>query len=74
MGKARVCDRCGKFYLTNIDGNERTLTIDGTERVICGVSIRADPVSKPFDLCNDCIDLFLEDYLAPFNERMMLGD
>lgn len=74
MGKAKFCDRCGKFYLTNIDGNERTFTCFGTERVICGVSIRSDSYMKPFDLCNDCIDLFLDDYLAPYNKRKMLGD
>ena len=28
MGKTKICDRCGKFYLTNIDGNERTFTYD----------------------------------------------
>lgn len=74
MGKAKVCDRCGKFYLTNSDGNERSVLVDGTERIINGVAILAAPALKRLDLCNDCIDLFLDDYLAPLNERKMLGD
>lgn len=71
MGRARVCDRCGKFYISNIGKNERTLGIMGKERIIYGIALLSDGANKPFDLCNDCINLLIDDFLRiPISEKL----